>query len=49
LAQIIGIRRRDFSGHVFNLETVGGWYSANNIIAHNCRCAMRYIMQRRAR
>jgi hypothetical protein len=27
-----------FSGHVYNLETEGGWYAANDIIAHNCRC-----------
>jgi SPP1 gp7 family putative phage head morphogenesis protein len=29
-----------WSGHVFNLETVEGWYFANGIIAHNCRCAL---------
>jgi hypothetical protein len=23
--------------HVYNLETDGGWYFANNIISHNCR------------
>jgi len=26
----------NFSGHVFNLDTRNGWYSANGIIAHNC-------------
>lgn len=30
--------RREFNGHVFNLETKMGWYFANGIIAHNCRC-----------
>lgn len=27
-----------FSGHIFNLETGAGFYSANGIITHNCRC-----------
>jgi hypothetical protein len=25
-------------GHIYNLETMGGWYVANSIITHNCRC-----------
>lgn len=29
---------KDFSGHVYNLETVGGHYIADNFIVHNCRC-----------
>jgi hypothetical protein len=33
---IIKVERRDFAGHVYNLQTVGGWYSSNGIIAHNC-------------
>lgn len=32
------IGRRQFHGHVYNLQTTAGWYSANGIIAHNCRC-----------
>ena len=31
---------RRWSGHVYNLETETGWYIANGIVAHNCRCAM---------
>ena len=27
-----------FSGHVYNLETKTGWYFANDILTHNCRC-----------
>ncbi len=38
--KIIHIRRRPFSGHVYNLQTSEGWYIANNIISHNCRCAV---------
>lgn len=27
-----------FSGHVFNLETENGYYVAEGIVTHNCRC-----------
>lgn len=37
---IVSIRRRPFSGQVFNLQTSTGWYIANNILVHNCRCAI---------
>lgn len=26
-----------FCGHVYNLQTESGWYSANGIVTHNCR------------
>ena len=29
--------------HVFNLETVSGWYIANNVIVHNCNCSYRAV------
>lgn len=35
--EIISIEVCHFSGEVYNLETKGGWYFANNIITHNCR------------
>ena len=28
----------ELSAHVYNLETATGWYAANHIVAHNCRC-----------
>jgi hypothetical protein len=37
---IVNIEVRNFSGHVYNLETKKGWYVANGIITHNCRCKM---------
>ena len=43
------IRRIKFSGHVYNLETATGWYAANNIVAHNCRCTLWYERVRRPR
>ena len=29
----------DWSGHVYNLQTDGGWYAANGIVVHNCGCS----------
>lgn len=40
LDRVVNVGRRSFAGHVYNLETVGGWYSADGIITHNCRCVM---------
>jgi SPP1 gp7 family putative phage head morphogenesis protein len=42
---IISIKREFFSGHVYNLETGEGWYSANGIITHNCRCGWSPLVQ----
>lgn len=32
------VSRSPFRGHVYNLQTTTGWYVANGIITHNCRC-----------
>jgi hypothetical protein len=34
--EIIQINRRDFAGHVYNLQTNSAWYTANSIVVHNC-------------
>lgn len=31
---------RQYAGHVYNLQTSEGWYSANSIIASNCFCTV---------
>lgn len=36
--KIVSISQDYFSGHVYNLQTGSGIYSANGIITHNCRC-----------
>lgn len=36
--RVLNVFRRSWSGHVYNLETSVGWYVANGIITHNCRC-----------
>lgn len=40
LDRVVRVTQRSFAGHVYNLETVGGWYVADGIIAHNCKCVM---------
>ena len=40
LDQVISVRRFDFSGHVYDLQTVGGWQVASGIVASNCRCGI---------
>lgn len=37
---VVHIERVKFSGHVFNLETDQGHYTANGIVTHNCMCVM---------
>lgn len=36
-AEITDVLVTEFSGHVFNLETDCGWYSASGYIVHNCK------------
>lgn len=36
--KVINIDVIPFSGHVYNLQTVDGFYIANGIITHNCDC-----------
>jgi len=35
---VVRVARRSFEGHVYNLQTATGWYLANQIVVHNCRC-----------
>ncbi len=38
LDRVVKVSRREWSGHVYNLESSGGWYISSNIVVHNCRC-----------
>ena len=42
--EIIGIREYDFSGHVYDLQSVNGWIIAENIVTSNCRCSEDLIL-----
>jgi Phage minor capsid protein 2 len=46
---VIDIERRHFAGHVYNLQTGGGWYVAGGIVVHNCRHAIRPYVSGRSR
>ena len=38
LDRVVDVRRVQWSGHVYNLTSVEGWYSANGLIVSNCDC-----------
>lgn len=38
---VVAVKRRNFNGHVYNLETEHGHYTANGIVTHNCNCFLR--------
>jgi hypothetical protein len=40
---IVSVCRVPFGGHVYNLETEQGFYEANGIITHNCRCSLEMV------
>lgn len=44
-ARIVHIDSSSFDGHVFNLQTKSGWYVAEGIITHNCRCVWRPVVK----
>jgi hypothetical protein len=38
LDRIVEVGRVDFSGHVYNLNTTEGWFTANTLVVSNCDC-----------
>lgn len=45
LDKVVSVECRDFSGHVFNLETEKGFYVAGGIITHNCRSSTAPVLK----
>lgn len=47
LVRVVDNTRRDFSGHVYTLETECGWFAVSNaaIITKNCRCTSRPVIK----
>ena len=50
--EVLEVRDDNFSGHVYNLQTIGNWYivsdntdNGNGIIVHNCRCHLRFEVE----
>lgn len=44
LDNIVGVSCIEFSGHVYNLHTEQGFYVAEGIVTHNCRCTVIAIL-----
>ena len=42
--EVTVVERDAFRGHVYNLHTRDGWYVANGIVTHNCRCSWRTLL-----
>jgi len=42
--QIVKVRNFNYSGHVYDLQSLEQLYIANNIIVKNCRCALAPVM-----
>jgi hypothetical protein len=42
---IVEIRDVEFSGHVFDVESVDGWILAGGIVTSNCRCTLVYYTE----
>ncbi len=38
VSKVVEIGRRQICSHVYNFETQNGWYAADGVIVHNCRC-----------
>lgn len=36
LVQVVGVDVGPFSGHVYDLQTLGCWFTANKVVVHNC-------------
>src|SRR5208337_900610 len=43
--RVVSIKQVPLIGHVFNLETKSGWYTANGIVSSNCRCTCRPVFR----
>lgn len=38
--EIVHVERSAFAGHVYDLQTRGGSYTASGMVVHNCRCGL---------
>lgn len=43
--RVVQVREFDWSGHVYDLQAVGGWYVSNGIGHSNCRCSLMEILE----
>ena len=45
ISRIVRVERRAFAGHVYNLQTQSGWYAAEGVTVHNCKCVSRAVVK----
>lgn len=38
--EVVDVRYLDYAGHVYDLQTMDGYFYSNGIIIHNCRCSL---------
>jgi len=43
--EIIEIRDEDFSGHVYDLQSIDGYIMCNGIVSSNCRCTVLPVLE----
>ena len=43
VANVVSVDTREWSGHVYNLQTADNLYIAEGIVSHNCRCYYNWI------
>lgn len=46
LDKIVGVRKFNYLGHVYDFETTTGWVVANNILTSNCSCYNKLLDKR---
>lgn len=44
--RVLNLSRRQFSGHVYNLQCRYEMYQANGVVVHNCRCFLYTFIER---
>lgn len=40
---VVKVRRFDWSGHVYDLQSTKGWLLSSGIVTSNCRCRLAYV------
>lgn len=45
---VVKVRKYDFRGHVYDLQSEGGWLVANGIVSSNCRCGQNPLTVKQA-
>ena len=44
--KVLDVRNFEWRGHVYDLQSMDGWFYSNDIIVHNCRCWIEYAAEK---